>query len=365
MNYNKKALEDLYNQVAGKPVAPRKHLSVFGEDVDLYTKTHDEYEHIGNVSDENFAKINRIATGGEALEVIKKYLNIKGYDRDSFRNEYDYDSLVDILDRGEFENYVESDKKPALSMGQVGNVVNLVTSGGFNEYTAKRAAVFTPIDEGGSNVGPCEVLLALAFKNVTNSTQGGDLMMGDKKLEVKGQGGRFGQQGSRGGPGVSFGILIDGLDQANISMMKPSLEVNIIGAYQAFRQINQEDKFISNLHKLLELIYPGGDVAKFFNKETNFMDSYKRGKVGPIRKQLAKLNLQQYATKYDLQNIIFVKGMPTKKPTFGVVGDFASFTVEDAIRSGGLIDQGLLYATAFTKSSLYPNFEYRGFSGKS
>ena len=364
MKYSKKALEDLYSGIAGKPVQPRKHLNVIGEEVDLYTKENDEYSHVGEVSDENFAKINRIATGGDALVLIKNYLTTKGYSQESFKNEYDYDSLVDILDRGEFEKYIESEGKPSLSIGQQGNVVELVTSGGFNEYTAKRSAVFTPIDAGGSNVGPCEVLLALAFANVTNSSQGGDLMVGSSKLEVKGQGGRFGQQGSRGGPGVSFNSLLDGLENADASEMVASFEVNIISSYQAFKQVGKEVQFLDNLQKLLGLIYPGGDVEKFFNKETNFQEPYKRGKISIMRKQLAKLNLQQYAKKYDLQNIIFVKGMPQKKKTYGTVGDFASFTVEDAIKDGGLIDQGLLYATAYTTSSLYPNFEYRGFQTK-
>lgn len=366
MNYNKKDLEDLYGGVAGKPVAQRKHLDVLGEDVDLYTKTHDEYEHIGHVSDENFAKINRIATGGEALAQINEYLASKHYDKDSFKNEYDYDSLVDILDRGEFEKYINSENKPSLSIGQVGNVINLVTSGGFNEYTARRASVFTPIDEGGSNVGPCEVLLALAFENVTNSTQGGDLMMGDQKLEVKGQGGRFGQQGGRGGPALPIAPLLDGLDVDNIPVAK-SLEANIIGAYMAFKKNNQEQQFLSNLHNLLKIAYPGGDVARFFTRDLNYQDptSRKRGApVSQIRKQLAKLNLQQYSAKYGLQNLIFAKGPPRKEPTPGVLGDFATFTVDDAIKDNGLIDRGILHASSFTMAGLYPNFFYR-FSGKS
>jgi len=35
MNYGKKALENLYNGIAGKPVIPRKHLKVLGEDVEV------------------------------------------------------------------------------------------------------------------------------------------------------------------------------------------------------------------------------------------------------------------------------------------------------------------------------------------
>lgn len=366
MNYGKKALEDLYSGVAGKPVAPRKHLNILGEEVDLYTRHEDEYSHVGEVSDETFAKINRIATGGDALTSINEYLNNKKYTKESFKNEYDYDSLVDILDRGEFEKYINSEDKPSLSINQTGNVVQLVTSKGFDERTAKRASTFTPIDDGGSNVGPCEILLALAFDNVTNSTEGGDLMMGNLKLEVKGQGGRFGQQGGRGGPALSPSTLLDGLETDSVPIVQ-SVEANIIGAYRAFERVGEIDQFLTNLHNLLKIAYPGGDVARFFNKDINYTDptSRKRGSSqSQIRKQLAKLNLQQYSAKYGLQNLIFAKGPPQKSPTPGYLGDFASFTVDDALRDGGLIDKETLKATSFTMAGLYPNFFYM-FAGKS
>ena len=366
MNYGKKALEGLYSGIIGKPVLPRRHLNVLGEEVDLYTKLDNEYSHVGEVSDESFAKISRIATGGDALALINEYLDSKKYTKESFKNEYDYDSLVDILDRGEFEKYISSDEKPSLSITQTGNVIQLVTSKGFDERTARRASTFTPIDNGGSNIGPCEILLALAFDNVTNSTEGGDLMMSGQKLEVKGQGGRFGQQGGRGGPALSSSSLLNGLEADNVPIVE-SVEANIIGAYRAFEQIGKLDQFLSNLHDLLKLAYPGGDVARFFTGDVNYTDPTSRKLGAPqsqIRKQLAKLNLQQYSAKYGLQNLIFVKGSPQKKPTRGFLGDFASFTVDDAIKDNGLIDSGILRATSFTMAGLYPNFFYR-FEGKS
>lgn len=341
-------------------IEPLKHTNVLKEDVDLYRKTDGEYEHIGVVPDETYTKINRIATGGDALLQINEYLASKHYNEDSFKNEYDYDNLVDILDRGEFEKYIESEDKPILSLGQLGNVVKLVTSKGFDERTARRASLFKPVDSGGSNVGPSEILLALAFENVTNSTEGGDLMMSGEKLEVKGQGGRFGQQGGRGGVVLSPAPLLDGLDQESKPLMVPSLEANIISTYNAFQQIGQEEKFLSNLHTILKSAYPGGDVARFFTKDINYQEPSKVNRpISQIRRQLAKLNLQQYSSKYNLQNLVFVKGPPAKKPTPGMIGDYATFTVNDAIKDGGLIDQGILQPDSFTMAGLYPNFKYK------
>jgi len=356
-------ITDIYRkQVAGSSsYKTPKRLEHLYEDVTLYVKDNEEYKPLGQVSDDNFDKIARIAKGGDALESITKYLDGKLYTRNSFKNEYDFDSLVDMLDRGEFEKYIAAEDKPSLSIPKTGNVVELVTSKGFNEKTAMRASAFTPIDDGGSNVGPCEILLALAFNNVTNSTGGGDLMIDGQKLEVKGQGGRFGQQGGRGGPDLSPSTLLDGLEGDNVNVVE-SVESNIIGTYRAFAQIGNTDQFLSNLHELLKIAYPGGDVERFFTKDINYNDPTSRKRGAPqsqIRKQLAKLNLQQYSKKYDLQNIIFAKGPQQKKPTPGTLGDFASFTVDDAIRDGGLIDEGILRANSFTMAGLYPNFFYR------
>ena len=93
------SLEDIYKKQVRGNIPPRRHLRVLGEEVDLYTKQNDEYSYVGQVSDENFDKISRIATGGDALASITKYLEGKKYTRNSFKNEYDYDSLVDMLDR--------------------------------------------------------------------------------------------------------------------------------------------------------------------------------------------------------------------------------------------------------------------------
>ena len=55
------------------------------------------------------------------------------------------------------------------------------------------------IDEGGSNIGKIEIFLALVLSDVDNRKGGGDLNWnGVGNLEIKGAGGRAGQQGSRG-----------------------------------------------------------------------------------------------------------------------------------------------------------------------
>ena len=79
MNYGKKALEDLYNGIAGKSVPLRKHLSVFSEDVDLYKRVEDGYDHVGTVSDADYRKIHNVATkqGDGAVKSSSNCLDFK------------------------------------------------------------------------------------------------------------------------------------------------------------------------------------------------------------------------------------------------------------------------------------------------
>ena len=313
-----------------------KQLDRLYEDVGIYIRDGDDYKLIGDVSDDNFKKINRIASGGNARQQIEQYLNQKKYEDTSFGGEDDFTNLVDMLDNAEFENYIKV-KKPSLSENPIGNMIGIASKNGFDANSAARIARFKPVDDGGSNVGPGEILIALIFNDVTNATGGGDLSINGEKLEVKGQLGRFGQQGSRGGVKFSAEPLFKGL--SNPVKQVASLEGNIIMAYNAFKAENKEDLFLENLHKLLEQVYAGGAVDKYFPATLDYTSatSISAGH-SPIRKALGKLNLQQYSSKYGLNNLIFVKGTDGKTKTSGKLGDYAAFTVDDAIKDGGLID---------------------------
>tara|TARA_R110000796_G_C14494348_1_gene428123 strand:- start:142 stop:1227 length:1086 start_codon:yes stop_codon:yes gene_type:complete len=354
-------ITDIYmKQIIGN--SPRKEipkqLNRLYEDVELYVRDGDGYKLLGDVSDDNFKKINRIASGGNARQQIEQYLNQKKYESTSFGGEDDFTNLVDMLDNGEFENYIKV-KKPNLSENTTGNMIGVASEKGFDTNMAARIARFKPVDDGGSNVGPGEILIALIFDDVTNATGGGDLSINGEKLEVKGQLGRFGQQGSRGGVKFSAEPLFEGL--SNPVKQVPSLEGNIMMAYNAFKAENKEDLFLENLHKLLEQVYAGGAVDKYFPATLDYTSGTSRSAGAdhsPIRKALGKLNLQQYSSKYNLTNLIFVKGTDRKTKTSGKLGDYAAFTVDDAIKEGGLIDQGKLKSKAISSSSLYPNFEY-------
>ena len=73
-------ITDIYmKQIIGN--SPRKEipkqLNRLYEDVELYVRDGDGYKLLGDVSDDNFKKINRIASGGNARQQIEQYLNQK------------------------------------------------------------------------------------------------------------------------------------------------------------------------------------------------------------------------------------------------------------------------------------------------
>jgi len=359
------SLEDIYKkQVRGK-IPPRKHLRVLGEDVSLYTKEQGEYKHIGDVSDDNFLKISRIATSGNAQEEIENYLTTKKYESNSFKGADSYINLVELLDRGAFEVYINNTDKPSLANRPgPANMIDIASKLGLDSSIAERVANFQPIDAGGSNVGPGEILAALIFDDVTNSTTGGDLMLGNDKLEVKGQGGRFGQQGSRGGVSLSLDPLLKDLDNKPEFPAKTGMELILHTVANAYKDEDKANKFIPNLHTLLKQVYPGGNLD-YFHDDVDFNELTSRKRPGGvpaihgiIRRNLAKLNLDYYAKEKKVNLLLFTKGVDGKTKTPGKVGDYALFTVEDALTHGGLIDQGILRATAFSPAGLYPNFKY-------
>jgi len=345
------SLEKIYKEQVKGNIPPRKHLRVIGEDVGLYTKGEEGYNHIGDVSDDNFKKITRLASDGNAKDEIEDYLTKKSYTTDSFKGEDDYRVLVDLLDDGAFEEYIGQDK-PSLEKNKLGNIINISSKVGLDTKMAERLARFTPIDKGGSNVGPGEILLALTFNDVSNSTIGGDLMLGDQKLEVKGQGGRFGQQPGRGGVAFSVNQVEEGLDKKLDLDNVVSLERLISSLYNAYKQEGKEKEFIPRLHETLKTAYPGADL-NYLNNSTDFNDlGTRQGRrilPGAIRKALGKINFDYYSSKYDTDLYIFID----KKSL-----NYALFTKDDVLKDGGLIDQNILKSDSFSRNTLYPNFVY-------
>ena len=85
----------LYSSIAGISL-PRRERFIVSEDKEIYTKSQNRYKHLGSVTNQEFNKITRMISSGEALEQIEEYLISKQYTPDSFKGEDDYRLLRDV-----------------------------------------------------------------------------------------------------------------------------------------------------------------------------------------------------------------------------------------------------------------------------
>jgi len=346
-------LEDIYNKkilTGDNSHIPRKRLEHLYEDVTLYIKNGEDYSPVGDVPEDIYRKVQRIASGKNTSGMITTYLNDKFYSQDSFKGEDDFETLVSLLDDGEFETYIESDNKPTLADNRVNNIINLASKNGMSEKLAKKVARFTPVDKGGSNVGPGEVLLALTFSDVTNAVGGGDLSISGEALEVKGQGGRLGQQAGRGGIKFDTDALISNLSNPP-EIQAVSLEGIIHQLYKAYQAEGKESSFVNDLKKGLKSAYPYSSMEYLEGINYDSVSTKQGIKVvrGDIRKAITKVNLDNYARKYNYEDFIFID--KTKL-------NYAMFKREEALRNGGLIDDEKLVTSNYSINDFYPNFKF-------
>ncbi len=304
-------LEDIYTKkilTSEEYHSPRKRLEHLYEDVTLYIKDGEKYSPVGDVPEDIYRKVQRIASGKNTSGMITTYLNDKFYSQDSFKGEDDFETLVSLLDDGEFETYIESDNKPTLADNRVNNIINLASKNGMSEKLAKKVARFTPVDKGGSNVGPGEVLLAIIFGDVTNAVGGGDLSIDGEALEVKGQGGRLGQQPGRGGIKFNTEALTSNLSNPPV-INSVSLEGIIYQLYKSYQAENKESLFVEDLKKGLKDAYPYSSLEFLNSVDYENGLSKRQGRSiarASIRKALAKINIDNYARKYNYKDFFFI-----------------------------------------------------------
>lgn len=346
-------IEDIYKrQVIGEEEhTTPKTLEQLYEDVSLYVKDGEEFKLVGDVSDDIYRKLQRVTSGKNTSGIITTYLNDKLYDQDSFKGEDDFNNLVALLDEGEFETYIEAEGKPSLAQNKINNIVNLASKNGMSEQLATKIARFTPVDKGGSNVGPGEILLALTFSDVTNAVGGGDLSINGEALEVKGQGGRLGQQPGRGGIKFDTDALTANLANPP-AIDSVSLEGIIYQLFKAYQAEGKAGAFVNDLKKGLKGAYPYSTLEFLDRVDYDKGLSVKQGnKVirGPIRKALTKINLDNYARKYGYEDFIFIDKSKL---------NYAMFTREDALADGGLIDGDKLITQNYSTNDFYPNFKF-------
>lgn len=230
MNYNRKTLEDLYNQVAGRPIAQRKHLDIIGEDQQgqLFRQTlagkHKGEERAvtqkereeGKYDVEDGVKITltdddisnfKLLDKEDQLRV-KKYIESKsfrGLMQDTLRGSEDeveqaFRLLMSSHLTGDSIHKVMQDINAgkAIDTNSLTRVGNYSPSEIFNSEEAWEVyKILMPVGVGKLQQGPGEVAFAMMSPDVDEQTKG-DISIKGELYELKVNGGRI---SDKAGPG--------------------------------------------------------------------------------------------------------------------------------------------------------------------
>ena len=173
-----------------------KNLIKEDEDEDLKKKLIDIINSSDLSDDELRAYTKSITNRGFKGDITGK-LNNKGYTKDSFKvGDKAIDYIIDKIADSEAEEFINYTPKSFRNAPDKGNFSKVT---GLSDKLVKDLIDIEPgADAGGSSIGKGELILSLAFNDIDNRGGGGDLNYNGKNLEVKGTGGRLGQQAGRG-----------------------------------------------------------------------------------------------------------------------------------------------------------------------
>ena len=330
MNYGKKALEGLYSGVAGKPVMPRKHLKVFGEDVEVRFKkdTDTEYTEI-RVGDEQFTKAlrylksdsNTIQTASDTLEStgmneehIKGLLNVV----------YDFDDpdkfFVALGNRMKVEEFLAAT-----------DVIDLVTG----KYGLERELVegilrFEPATKPSTGKG--EVFM-MVFIDGAKKGSTGDVNINGVEYEVKGTNARIkGQRGfgAQTAAARSFTKDIKELAtragvQIDTNKLNYNIQVNysggindIAGELTSTGEVTKEDiarVYANGLKEVYENADIEQDLMSWIKK--NLDESGTIINDGNFKSDYFTFAIQYYAKQENFDYIVSIGTAPSPKIRFG------------------------------------------------
>jgi hypothetical protein len=261
-------------------------------------------------------RLFKITQGGTKIDTLKNYLTQRGYTSDSFKNgKADIERILNVLtgsEAEEFVNYIQGNRIKLSDLPDSGNFkTSLKEKANLSPQLIDDLIQIVGVDKSGSNIGKVELFLALIFSDVINREGGGDLNWdGVGNLEVKGTGGRAGQQGQRG-PFINGQNLI--ADKfIPMGEQREEFESSDENRYMNYCLKNAFDfvtkdkgdikEFIAFTQKLMdEVFFNMGLAEKYFNNPSDFED------LAEMRNKIFKLNLESYAKKTNVDAFMFVK----------------------------------------------------------
>jgi hypothetical protein len=273
--------------------------------------------------DELQAYIKSINNRGHKGNITKKLAD-KGYTADRFKfKDKALDKISKDLDDTDLESYFKYLENPK-------SLKDLKSSGKFhtelglpNELVSAFVNIEPGADQTGSAIGKAELFLSMFFADIGNSTnkinketgeviqaKGDNSWEGVGNLEVKGTGGRLGQQGGRGLDATAlFKRLVSDLlpeDEAEEFISKHSkywtMSKSISELYTQVKENGTPETEIQNkITDVLDKVYWDHNMAKnYFKTSNDFTD------LEEITKNLLKLNAESYSKEKGIDAILFI-----------------------------------------------------------
>jgi len=279
--------------------------------------------------DELNAYIKSISNRGFKGDITKILTN-KGYTSDSFKvGEKAMDYIIDKITDSEAKEFLQYKPKTFKNTPDKGNLSKV--TGLSNQLVQDLINIEPGADAGGSSIGKGELFLALAFSDIDNRGGGGDLNYNGKNLEVKGTGGRLGQQAGRGSDFDYLSFLgekyLEGEDLEEFlnDPQNKIINVSIKNLYdKATAKGANSASVIKDIQKSLDSIFFNKGLAKkYFNSPTDFKD------LAEMKLKLTKLNAEAYAQKTNVGAFLFMNSK---------TGDYVLVDIENLEDS---IDAGL------------------------
>ena len=244
-----------------------------------------------NLSDDELnAYIKSINNRGFKSDITSK-LTSKGYTGDAFKvGNKAIDYIIDKISDSEAKEFINYKPKSFSRAPDKGNFSSVT---GLSSKLIKDLIDIEPgADAGGSSIGKGELFLALIFDDIDNRGGGGDLNYNGKNLEVKGTGGRLGQQAGRGSDFDYLSFLgekyLEGKDLEEFLNDSTNKVINISlkNLYdKAMAGGAKSEDVIKDIQKSLDSVFFNKGLAKkYFNGPADFKD------LGEMKIKLTKLN---------------------------------------------------------------------------
>lgn len=273
--------------------------------IDLIQKT--------EMSEEVAQQIEKMLANSTFKPSVMKYIESKGFTSDRFERGQD---AVDYI----FQKLADSEVDDFLQYAQTPlKFSSLPQTGNFQQEMKLPSSLLLDLininpgkDKGGSSIGKGEVFLGLMFDDIDNRAGGGDLNWKGKNFEIKGEGGRLGQQGGRGTsvPWQEF-LIPDIVPEdkqeeflsAKQGKLARNMTVGITMLAEFAKATNTETKLLQNVQKLLENIYYNKGFTKDYIKSFKDLTD-----ANYLKKSLNKILFKSYAAKNNVDFFLFFDG---------------------------------------------------------